>query len=131
MDNKKIMMCKCGLDGHDNGIKITSSWLRDAGFEVLYMGLYNTAAGIIKTALHEDVNVVGCGFSEGSHLLIMEKVMNMAREHNMDKVKFVVGGTIPPYDVPKLKELGISEVYLPGTPRESIIKSINSLCSPA
>lgn len=124
----RIIIGKLGLDGHTNGIRIVSNWLREAGFEVIYMGLYNTPERIIKAALEEDVDLVGLSFLEGSHLFFAEKIMHLAKSAGLDRVKFVFGGVIPPDDIPKLKALGISEVFLPGTPRELIISSLKSLC---
>jgi len=123
----RIIMAKFGLDGHSNGIRIVSKWLQDAGFEVIYMGLYNTAEGVIKAALEEDVNIIGCSFLEGAHLLYVKKMVELAKEHRMDDVKLVVGGIIPPDDVTKLKGLGVKEVYTPGTPRDVIIDGIKAL----
>jgi methylmalonyl-CoA mutase C-terminal domain/subunit len=123
------MMAKFGLDGHSNGIKIVSRWLQDAGFEVIYMGLYNTAEGIIKAAQEEDVDIVGCSFLEGAHLYYAEKLMALAAKNKMDKVKFVVGGVIPPDDIPRLKSLGISEAYTPGMQKNVILASLKALSS--
>jgi len=120
-------MAKFGLDGHSNGIRIVTRWLQDAGFEVIYMGLYNTAEGVIKAALEEDVNIIGCSFLEGAHLLYVKKLAELAKEHRMDDVKLVVGGIIPPDDVTQLRELGVKEVYTPGTPKDVIIDGIKAL----
>jgi methylmalonyl-CoA mutase C-terminal domain/subunit len=123
----RIIIGKLGLDGHTNGIRIVSNWLKDAGFEVIYMGIYNTPERIIKAALEEDVDLVGLSFLEGSHLFFAERLMELARSEGLDNVKFVFGGVIPPDDIPRLKAMGISEVFLPGTPREAIISSLRSL----
>ena len=126
-DKTRIIMAKFGLDGHSNGIRIVSKWLQDAGFEVIYMGLYNTAEGVIKAALEEDVSIIGCSFLEGAHLFYVKKLVELAKEHRMDDVKLVVGGIIPPGDVTRLKELGVKEVYTPGTPKDVIIDGIKAL----
>lgn len=123
----RIMMAKFGLDGHSSGIRIVSKWLKDAGFEVIYMGLYNTAEGIIKAAQEEDVDIIGCSFLEGAHLFYARKLVTLAAKNRMDKVKFVVGGVIPPDDIRELKELGIKEVYTPGTPKDVIIAGLKAL----
>ena len=123
----RVIMAKFGLDGHSNGIRIVSKWLQDAGFEVIYMGLYNTAAGIIKAALEEHVNIIGCSFLEGSHLFYVKRLVELTKEHKVDNVKLVVGGIVPPDDVLRLKELGVKEVYTPGTPRDVIIDGIKAL----
>ena len=123
----KVMVAKFGLDGHSNGIRIVARWLQDAGFEVIYMGLYNTAEGIIKAAQDEDVDIIGCSFLEGAHLFYARKLVALTAQYGLDKLKFVVGGVIPPDDSITLKELGISEVYTPGTPRDVIIAGLKAL----
>ena len=122
----RIIMAKFGLDGHSNGIRIVTKWLQDAGFEVIYMGLYNTAEGIIKAAQEENVDIIGCSFLEGAHMFFAEKLVNIAKKNGLDRVKFVVGGVIPPDDVVKLKKLGINEVYTPGTPKEVILDGMKA-----
>lgn len=123
----RIIMAKLGLDGHSNGIKIVSQWLREEGFEVIYLGLYNTPERIIKAAIEEDADIIGLSFLEGSHLFFAEKLMDLAKRYNLENVKFIFGGVIPPDDIPKLKALGIKEVFLPGTSRSEIIASIKAL----
>jgi methylmalonyl-CoA mutase C-terminal domain/subunit len=123
----RIILAKFGLDGHDNGIKTVAKWLGDAGFEVIYMGLYNTAEGVIKAAQEEDVNLIGASFLEGEQMFYVPRLLELAREKQMKKVKFAVGGVIPPDDVKKLKELGVDAVYTPGTPRDIIIEGIKAL----
>jgi methylmalonyl-CoA mutase C-terminal domain/subunit len=123
----RIIMAKFGLDGHSNGIRIISKWLKDAGFEVIYMGLYNTAEGVIKAALEEGVNIIGCSFLEGSHLFYAKKLIQLAKEHKMDNINFIVGGVIPPEDVLKLKEMGVKEVYTPGTPKDVILNGVKAI----
>lgn len=126
-DKTRIMMAKFGLDGHSNGIRIVAKWLQDAGFEVIYMGLYNTPEGVIKAAQEEDVDIIGCSFLEGAHLYFTEKLAALAVKNGMNRVKFVVGGVIPPEDILKLKEMGVSEVYTPGMPKDVIISSLKAL----
>jgi methylmalonyl-CoA mutase cobalamin-binding domain/chain len=123
----RIIMAKFGLDGHSNGIKIVSRWLQDAGFEVIYMGLYNTAEGVIKAATEEDVRIIGCSFLEGAHLFFTKKLVALAARNKLHRLKFVVGGVIPPEDVVELKKMGVSEVFTPGTPRDVIVASLKSL----
>jgi len=127
----RVIMAKFGLDGHSNGIRIVSKWLQDAGFAVIYMGLYNTAEGIIKAALEEDVGIIGCSFLEGSHLFYVKRLVELAKKHKMDDVKLVVGGVIPPDDVMELQELGVKEIYTPGTPRDVVIDGIKALSESA
>lgn len=123
----RVIMAKLGLDGHSNGIRIVSKWLQDAGFTVIYMGLYNTAEGIIRTALEEDVNIIGCSFSEGSHLFYVKKLTELAKKYKMNNLKLVIGGVIPPDDLAELNKLGVARVYTPGTPRDTIVNGIKAL----
>ena len=120
-------MAKFGLDGHSNGIRIVTRWLQEAGFEVIYMGLYNTAEGIIKAAQEENVDIIGCSFLEGAHLFYAQKLVTLAEKKGLGQVRFVVGGVIPPDDVYRLKKMGIKEVYTPGTPRDVIIAGLKAL----
>lgn len=124
----RIILAKCGLDGHDNGIKVVSQWLRDEGFEVLYLGLYNTPESIIKAALQEDINLIGLSFLEGSHLFYFEKIKELAEKNRLENLNFVLGGVIPPDDIKELKRMGVVEIYTPGTPKEIICQGIKSLC---
>jgi methylmalonyl-CoA mutase C-terminal domain/subunit len=123
----RIILAKFGLDGHDNGIKTIAKWLGDAGFEVIYMGLYNTAEGTIKAAQEEDVKLIGASFLEGEHMFYVPRLLELAREEEMKDVKFAVGGVIPPDDVKALKEMGVHRVYTAGTPRNVIIDGIKAL----
>ena len=123
----RIILAKFGLDGHDNGIKTVAKWLGDAGFEVIYMGLYNTAEGVIKAAQEEDVKLIGASFLEGEQMFYVPRLLELAREKQMKNVKFAVGGVIPPDDVKRLKELGTHAVYTPGTPRDIVIDGIKAL----
>jgi methylmalonyl-CoA mutase, C-terminal domain len=125
--NKRIVLAKFGVDAHSNGIFIVSSWLRDSGFEVIYMGLYNTAEKVIKTAMQEDVDLIGCSFSEGSHLFHVKKLFKEAKKNGLDNVKFVVGGVIPPEDIKALKKMGVAEVFTAVATKEEIVKSLKSI----
>jgi len=123
----RIIMAKFGLDGHSNGIRIVSNWLQNAGFEVIYMGLYNTAEGVIKAARDEDADIIGCSFLEGAHIFFIKKLLELATKNNMHQLKFIVGGVIPPADVIELKKMGVSKVFTPGTTREVIVSNIHDL----
>jgi methylmalonyl-CoA mutase C-terminal domain/subunit len=123
----RVLMAKLGLDAHDSGAKIVSSWLRDAGFEVIYLGMFNTPEKIVKAALDEDVGIIGISSLSGEHLPVAEKLSELAREYKMERVKLIFGGVIPEEDIPRLKELGVSEVFGPGTLKETIIQAVKSL----
>lgn len=117
-------MAKPGLDGHDRGVKVIARALRDAGMEVIYTGLRQTPEQIVSAALQEDVEFIGLSILSGAHMTIFPRVLELMREKGLDDVTLFGGGIIPEDDIPKLKELGIGEIFLPGTSTEEIIKYI-------
>jgi methylmalonyl-CoA mutase C-terminal domain/subunit len=123
----RVLIAKPGLDGHDKGAKIVSLALRDAGMEVIYSGLHQTLEQITQTAIQETVDVIGLSIMSGAHLPISEKLINMMKEQGLDDVNLTVGGVIPHRDIPKLKEMGVAEVFPGGTSFEDIITGINKL----
>lgn len=120
----RILLAKPGLDGHDRGVKVIARALRDAGMEVIYTGLRQTPEQIVNAALQEDVDIIGLSILSGAHMTIFPRVLDLLREKGMDDVILFGGGIIPEDDKPKLKELGVGEVFLPGTSTEEIIKYI-------
>lgn len=124
---KRILLGKMGLDAHDNGIHIVAKWLADAGFEVVYAGLYNTPQRLSQTALQEGVDAIGCSFLGGEHLFYTDRLLAQLKEKGLHDMKLVVGGVIPPDDVQALKEMGASLVFTPGTLREEIVEAIKNL----
>jgi methylmalonyl-CoA mutase C-terminal domain/subunit len=131
METKKkirVLIAKPGLDGHDKGAKIVALALRDAGMEVIYSGLHQTLEQIIQTATQEAVDVIGLSIMSGAHLPISKKLIAMMKDQGLDDVYLTVGGVIPYQDIPKLKEMGVSEVFPGGTSFEKITKGINGLC---
>ena len=123
----RVLIAKPGLDGHDKGAKIVALALRDAGMEVIYSGLHQTLDQIMQTAIQETVDVIGLSIMSGAHLPISEKLINMMKEQGLDDVNLTVGGVIPHQDIPKLKEMGVAEVFPGGTSFEDIITGINKL----
>jgi methylmalonyl-CoA mutase C-terminal domain/subunit len=124
---KRILLGKLGLDAHDNGIVIVSKWLSDAGFEVVYLGFYNFPEQLVGVALQEDVDAIGVSFLGGEHLYYTRKLIDLMKEKNINDVKLIVGGVIPPDDVEELKRIGVAEVFTPGTMRETITERIKGL----
>lgn len=120
----RVLLAKPGLDGHDRGVKVIARALRDAGMEVIYTGLRQTPEQIVNAALQEDVDIVGLSILSGAHMTIFPRVRDLMREKGMDDVLLFGGGIIPEDDIPKLKERGVSAVFLPGTSTEDIIKYI-------
>lgn len=117
----RVLIAKPGLDGHDRGVKIVARAYRDAGFEVIYTGVHQTPEQIVNAAIQEDVDLVGMSCLSGAHLHLFSEVVRQLREKGADAITVIVGGIIPKEDVPKLKEAGIKEVFLPGTPLSQII----------
>lgn len=124
---KRILLGKLGLDAHDNGIIIVAKWLSDAGFEVVYAGMYNSPESLIHTAVQESVDAIGCSFLGGEHLYYARKLTELMQESDLKKLKLILGGVIPPEDVDELKRLGVDQVFTPGTMRDTIIESIRNL----
>ena len=120
----RVLLAKPGLDGHDRGVKVIARALRDAGMEVIYTGLRQTPEQIANAALQEDVDVVGLSILSGAHMTIFPRVRDLMLERGMDDVLHFGGGIIPEDDIPKLKERGIAELFLPGTSTEDIISFI-------
>jgi methylmalonyl-CoA mutase C-terminal domain/subunit len=125
MDRKiRVLVAKPGLDGHDRGAKIVARALRDAGMEVIYTGLHQTAEMIVETAIQEDVDVVGLSLLSGAHMTLFVDVTNLLKEKDMADVLVVGGGIIPEEDVTKLKKEGISGIFGPGTHCDDIVEFI-------
>ena len=115
----RILIAKPGLDGHDRGAKVVARAYRDAGFEVIYTGLHQTPEQIVSAALQEDVDLIGLSCLSGAHMTLFKRVLDLLDEPKAE-IPVIVGGIIPEDDILKLKEMGISEVFLPGTPLNSI-----------
>jgi methylmalonyl-CoA mutase C-terminal domain/subunit len=122
----RVVIAKPGLDGHDRGAKVIARALRDAGMEVIYTGLRQTPEQIVSAALQEDADVIGLSILSGAHLHICPQVMNLLAEKRLDDVQVVVGGIIPDADVPKLNEMGIQGIFIPGTPMREIVDFITT-----
>ena len=120
----RVIMAKVGLDGHERGIWTVSSVLREAGMEVIYLGLHQTPESIVKAAIEEDADVVGLSCLCGEHLLSAPRIAELLKENAMSHIALLVGDIIPDEDIPLLKKSGVYEVFGPGSPSESIIKCI-------
>ncbi len=120
----RVLVAKPGLDGHDRGAKVIARALRDAGMEVIYTGLRQTPEMIASAALQEDVDAVGISILSGAHNTLCPRIVNLLRENGMDDTLVLVGGIVPQEDIPELKANGISEIFLPGTSTDDIVKFI-------
>ncbi len=122
----RVLVAKPGLDGHDRGAKVVARALRDAGMEVIYTGLRQTADKIAEAALQEDVDVVGLSILSGAHMVQVPRVMEALKARGIDDVLVIVGGIVPPDEVIELKAQGVAEVFGPGTPLASIVAFIRA-----
>jgi methylmalonyl-CoA mutase, C-terminal domain len=126
MRKLRVIIAKPGLDGHDRGAKVIARALRDAGMEVIYMGLRQTPEQIVGAALQEDADVIGLSILSGAHMHICPRVVALLHERGLDDVLVLVGGIIPDVDIPKLRELGVRGIFLPGSPMQEIIDFIRN-----
>ncbi len=122
----RVLVAKPGLDGHDRGAKVIARALRDAGMEVIYTGLRQTPEMIASAALQEDVDAVGISILSGAHNTLCPRIIGLMRENGMDDTLVLVGGIVPQEDIASLKEIGVSEIFLPGTSTEDIVQFIRA-----
>jgi len=123
----RVLIAKPGLDGHDRGAKLISRALRDAGFEVIYLGLRQRPDAIAKVAVQEDVHVVGLSILSGAHVPLTQKTADALRDAGADDIKLVVGGTIPQRDIPRLEAAGAAAVFPTGTDLEAVVEAMRAL----
>lgn len=117
----RIVIAKPGLDGHDRGAKIVARSLRDAGMEVIYTGLHQTAEQVVATVVQEDADAVGLSILSGAHMTLVPRVMDLLAAEGADDVLVIVGGTIPSDDADELRALGVAAVYTPGAPADEMV----------
>lgn len=122
----RMLIAKPGLDGHDRGAKVMARAFRDAGFEVIYTGLFQTPEMIANAALQEDVSVVGLSILSGAHMTLFPRIMDELRTRGLDDVLVVAGGTIPEEDRPEILAMGISAIFGPGTSMSSAIDYVRT-----
>ena len=122
----KVLVTKVGLDGHDRGAKVVSSLLKEAGMEVIYLGMFQRPEGIVKAAIDEDVDVIGLSYLSGEHLIFTPKVVEEMRKNRVDDVLLLAGGTFPAEDIPTMEEMGIDKVFRAGSLTASIVDYIKT-----
>ena len=122
----RVVIAKPGLDGHDRGARVIARALRDAGMEVIYTGLRQTPEQIVTAALQEDADVIGLSILSGAHMHICPRLMALLEEQGLRDVLVVVGGIIPDVDIPKLREIGVRGIFLPGTPMQDVVDFIRT-----
>jgi len=118
----RIVLAKVGLDGHDRGVKVVTRALRDAGFHVIYPGLWQSPEAVVRTVADEDADWLGISLLSGTHMTLVPRIVEMLKAAGLDHVGVLVGGIIPEADVPKLTALGVARVFGPGTPMDDIIQ---------
>jgi methylmalonyl-CoA mutase C-terminal domain/subunit len=116
----RVLVAKCGLDGHDRGAKIIATALRDAGMEVIYTGLRQTPEMVVNAALQEDVDAIGISTLSGAHNTIFPKIIALMKERKMNDVLLTGGGIIPVEDMKLLNEMGVGKLFAPGTTTSDI-----------
>ncbi|HOO56229.1 MAG TPA: cobalamin B12-binding domain-containing protein [bacterium] len=123
---RRIVIAKPGLDGHDRGAKVVAMALRDAGFQVIYLGRRKTPAQIVQAAVQEDADYIGLSILSGSHVPLTEKLFEQLRANNASDIKVLVGGTIPEQDIGTLLNLGVSKVFPTGATMAEIVEFIDN-----
>ena len=123
----RVLIAKIGLDGHDRGVKIVAQTLRDAGIEVIYLGLHNTPQEIAHAAIQEDVNAIGLSIHSAAHITLFKELMTLLKKNKARGIAVFGGGIVPQEDIRALKKMGILEVFTPGAPLEEIIRFVRSI----
>ena len=127
----RVVIAKPGLDGHDRGAKVVARALRDAGMEVIYTGLHQTPEQVVETALQEDAHAIGLSILSGAHMTLFRRVLELLKERDALDIVVFGGGIIPDADIAPLKEMGVAEVFTPGTTTSSIVEWVAQHVSPA
>ena len=120
----KVIITKVGLDGHDRGAKVVAALLKEAGMEVVYLGMYQSVEGIVKAAIDEDADVIGVSYLSGEHLVYTPRIVEAMRKNGLEDVLLIAGGSFPPEDIPVMKEMGINEVFRGGALTDTIVHFI-------
>jgi isobutyryl-CoA mutase small subunit len=123
----RVLIAKAGLDGHDRGVKIVARTLRDAGVEVIYLGIHNSAEEIVSSALQEDVDAIGLSIHSAAHLTLFKDIATKLKKHRAQHVVLFGGGIVPADDLPVLKKLGVKKIFSPGTSLEEIVRFVKAL----
>ncbi len=121
----RVLVAKVGLDGHDRGIKVVARTLRDAGYEVIYTGLFQTPEKVAAAAVDEDVDAVGLSMLSGAHMTLAPLVVEKLRARGSD-IPVIVGGIVPPLDIPKLLEVGVAAVLSPGASSNDVVEAVRA-----
>jgi methylmalonyl-CoA mutase C-terminal domain/subunit len=126
-EKKRVLVAKVGLDGHDRGVKIVARALRDAGIEVIYLGIHNTPEEIVASALQEDVDAIGLSIHSAAHRTLFREVLALLKKNGAEDIAVFGGGIIPDEDIPRLKTMGVREIFTPGAPLGAIVDFVRGL----
>jgi methylmalonyl-CoA mutase, C-terminal domain len=122
--NIRFLLAKPGLDGHDRGVKVIAKALLEAGIEVIYTGLFQSPTQVISAAIQEDVDAIGLSILDGTHLALTEEILRLAQDNGIIHIPIFLGGVVSQKDAAKLKQLGVAEIFGPGTSTRQIIQTI-------
>ncbi len=117
----RILTCKVGLDGHDRGVKVVSRALRDAGIEVIYAGLRQTPEMVVEAAIQEDVDGIGVSLHSGAHMTLIPRILRLLKDRGAGDIVVFGGGIVPDDDIKALKQMGVAEIFPPGTPLQMTV----------
>ena len=120
----RILIAKPGLDGHDRGAKVVARALRDAGMEVIYLGLRQSPEAIVDAAIEEDADVIGISLLSGAHMTLIPQVLDLLKERKAGDIRVLAGGIIPDADAKRLRKMGVKAIYGPGSSLEAIISAV-------
>lgn len=123
----RVLIGKVGLDGHDVGARVVARSLSDAGMEVVYTGLRQTPEQIVMAAIEESVDLIGISILSGSHMILLAEIISLLQKHEASDIPIIAGGIIPAEDIPELKEMGVTEIFLPETPMTEIIEHVRTI----
>ncbi|MEY2958472.1 MAG: isobutyryl-CoA mutase small subunit [Actinomycetota bacterium] len=130
MSGERILVAKVGLDGHDRGVKVVARILRDAGYEVIYTGLFQTPETVAAAAVDEDVDAIGLSMLSGAHMTLAPLVVEECRKRGAD-IPVILGGIVPDSDLDELRARGIATVLTPGSTAEEIVRQVAAALAPA
>src|SRR5947199_10085445 len=117
----RVLVAKCGLDGHDRGVRVIARALQEAGFEVIYTGLHQTPEAVVEAALQEDVDAIGVSVLSAAHMTLFPQILELLKKNGGEKILVTGGGIIPREDIEALKKLGTGELFTPGAPIEDCV----------
>jgi len=126
----RVLIAKPGLDGHDRGAKVVARALRDAGMEVIYTGLRQTPEQIVAAAIQEDVDAIGLSILSGAHNVLFPEILKKLKEEGAGDIPVFAGGIIPDKDIEKLRELGVRDIFPPGTSTARAVEAIRAAVLP-